>query len=114
MNPWTQYKAQQLETNEITAFGIQLVTRHANAYEMRELLAFAAACAQANVNMFVSKAFYDSGSGCCSFTLSIVLEEAGFTPKQAIFNAAQQTLSQFLWYGGVHHGQPLLNEPEPP
>jgi hypothetical protein len=105
MNPWTQYKAQQLETNEITAFGIQLVTRHANAYEMRELLAFAAACAQANVNMFVSKAFYDSGSGCCNFTLSRVLDEAGFTAKQ--------TLSQFLWYGGVHHGQPL-DASEPP
>lgn len=113
MNPWTEYKAQQLQTNEITAFGIELVSRHANAYEMCELLSFAAAAAEANVNMFVSRAFYDSGSSCCSFTLSSVLDEAGFVPKQAIFNAAKQTLSQFLWYGSVHHGQPLLDEPEP-
>ena len=113
MNPWTEDRAKQLEPNHITAFGIRLVSRHAKAYEMRELLSFATAAAEANVNMFVSEVFYDSGSSCCSFELSGALEGAGPAAKQAILSAAEQTLSQFLWEGGIHHGQPL-NESEPP
>lgn len=113
MNPWIEDKAKQLEPNHITAFGIRLVSRHANACEMRQLLAFAAACTEVNVNMFVSEACYDSGSSCCSFELSGALSGAAVATKQAIFHAAEQTLSQFLWEGGVRHGQPL-NESEPP
>ena len=95
MNPWAQDRTHQLDTQAMTAFGIRIVSRHANAQEMIELIEFARAAACANVNMFVPEAFYDSGSGCCSFKLSAALE----------------TISQFLWFGGVRHGRPMHSEP---
>ncbi len=113
MNPWTEDRAQQLDTHAMTAFGIRLVSRYANAQEMIELIEFARAAADANVNMFVAEAFYDSGSSCCSFTLSPALAAAGDTATQALLSAALQTLSQFLWLGGIHHGRddPAPSEP---
>lgn len=111
MNPWAQDRTHQLDTQAMTAFGIRIVSRHANAQEMIELIEFARAAACANVNMFVPEAFYDSGSGCCSFKLSAALDGAGDAAKQAVLSAALETISQFLWFGGVRHGRPMHSEP---
>ncbi len=105
MNLWAHERAHQLDTDAMTAFGIRLISRHANAQEMIELIEFARAAAEANVNMFVAEAFYDSASSCCSFKLSSALDSAGATARQAVFTTALQTLSQFLWLGGIHHGR---------
>jgi len=89
----------------MTAFGIRLVSRHANAQEMIELIEFARAAAHANVNMFVAEAFYDSASSCCHFTLSALLDSAGQAPAQTLLAIASQTISQFQWQGLIHHGR---------
>jgi hypothetical protein len=112
MNPWAADKAQQLDTHSMTAFGIRISSRHANAQEMIELIAFACAATEANVNMFVTEAFYDSGSSCCNFTLSSALDGAGSTAQQAVLAAALQTISQFVWDGCIRHGRPLLDTEE--
>jgi hypothetical protein len=83
---------------------------------MVELLNFALAAAQANVNMFVVEAFYDSGESCCSFKLlPWALEGVGHAAQAAVLACAKRTISQFLWFGRVHHGHPLddptLGEP---
>jgi hypothetical protein len=106
MNPWAQDKVRQLDTDTLTAFGIRLSSRHAKASEMIELISFALEAAHHNVNMFVREAFYDSGSSCCEFTL---LESISTSAEQTVLACAQQTISQFLWHGGIHHGQPLLS-----
>jgi len=111
MNPWSEERVRQLDTDTITAFGIRLVSRHANAAEMVELIEFACAATQANVNMFVTRAHYDSKQSCCSFDLSAALEGAGQTAEQALFSAALRTLSQFLWFGRIHRGR---DDPAPP
>lgn len=104
-NPWAADRVRQLDTDTLTAFGIRLISRHAQACEMIELIEFARAATEANVNLFVTEAFYDSGSSCCSFKLSSALAGAGETAQQAILSCAQHTLSQFLWQGGIHQGR---------
>jgi hypothetical protein len=114
MNPWAAERVRQLDTDAITAFGIRLISRHAQAQEMIELLDFALAATEANVNLFVAEAFYDSRSSCCSFKLSAALAGAGPSAAQAILSCAQQTISQFLWQGGIHHGRDLGDRAAPP
>ena len=113
MNPWTEERVRQLDTDTITAFGIRLVSRHANAAEMVELIEFACAATEANVNMFVAQAHYDSKQSCCSFELSAALDGAGQAAEQALLSAALRTLSQFLWKGGIHHGRDAPDPSEP-
>ena len=114
MNPWAEDRVRQLDTNILTAFGIRLVSRHANAHEMIELLEFALAAADANVNMFVAEAFYDSGSSCCHFRLlHSALASAGATAQQALLSCAQRTISQFQWCERIHHGRPDPDPGEP-
>ncbi len=114
MNPWAADHVRQLDTDAITAFGIRLISRHARAQEMIELLDFALEATEAGVNLFVSEVFYDSKSGCCSFKLSPALDGAGDAARQTVFACARQTISQFLWEGGVHHGRDLAGRAAPP
>jgi hypothetical protein len=104
-NPWADERVFQLEPGTITAFGIRLVSRRAQAQEMLELIEFAMACADAGVNHFVTEAFYDSRQSCCRFLLSAALQGAGASAARAVFDAARQTISQFLWEEGIHHGR---------
>jgi hypothetical protein len=104
-NPWHHERAQQLDTATITAFGIRLNSRLAQAQEMVELIEFASACANAGVNIFVSEAFYDSRHGCCHLKLSQALDAAGQAASRAVLAAAVATLSQFMWAGGIRHGR---------
>jgi hypothetical protein len=114
MNPWAADRVRQLDTDAITAFGIRLVSRHAQAQEMIELLDFALAATAANVNLFVIEAFYDSGSSCCSFKLSAALAAAGDAARQTVCAGARQTLSQFLWQDQIHHGRADADRAAPP
>jgi hypothetical protein len=114
MNPWSEEKVRQLDTGSMTAFGIRITSRHANAQEMIELIGFARAAAHANVNMFVAEAFYDSGSCCCSFKLSPALESAGDGAKEALRSAALETLSQFDLFDCIHHGRPMQSDEAEP
>jgi len=114
LNPWTEERVRQLDTDAITAFGIRLVSRHAQAQEMIELLEFALAATEANVNLFVTEAFYDSGSSCCHFKLSAALTAAGDSARQAVFACARQTISQFLWQDCIHHGRDDPDRAAPP
>jgi hypothetical protein len=104
-NPWAHERAPQLDTASLSAFGIRLTSRLAQAQEMIELIGFAHACADAGVNLFVSEAFYDSRQGCCHFKLSSALQAAGESAARAVLAAAAATLSQFEWAGSIHHGR---------
>ncbi|MBA2672621.1 hypothetical protein [Ramlibacter sp.] len=108
MNPWSEEKVRQLDTGSMTAFGIRITSRHAYAQEMIELIGFAREACRANVNMYVTEAFYDSGSSCCNFTFSAALDSAGESARQAVLAAARETISQFDWFGAIQHGRPLL------
>jgi hypothetical protein len=110
MESWFDEKTHQLNTDTVTAFGIRLYSRYAKAREMIEMIAFAQAATNANVDQFVSSLFYDSKAGLCNFTLSPSLEHAGEPAKQALLAAAIETITQFVWEGGIHHGRPLQSE----
>lgn len=113
-NPWTDERVQQLDTDAMSAFGIRIASRHANAQEMIELLEFARACCASGVNIFVIEAFYDSKQSCCNLMTSPALNAAGPAARQAVFDAARETLSQFLWEGGIHHGRDGPDREGPP
>jgi hypothetical protein len=103
-NPWAAEHVRQLDTEALTAFGIRLWSRHAQAHEMIELLRFALAAADANVNVFVREVFYDSRASLASLTLSAAIEGAGPAARAAVLAAARASLSQFLWEGTILHG----------
>lgn len=111
-NPWFTEKARQIDTPAMLAFGISIITRHAKARQMAELLLFAEAAARAGLNHWVKEAFYDSNSDCCSFTLAKGLQEFG-PEDTGLLQAARQTISQFEWRGTVHHGPGAPDEEEP-
>jgi len=97
-------KASQLSIDNLTAFGISLQTRYAQAWEMVEMLEFAELVAERGCHHLVSSVFYDSNAQICAFTLADdadPLSESGETIRQC----AIETLSQFEWDGTVYHGR---------
>lgn len=69
MNNWFDEKSPQINIPSMIAFGINVMTRHAKAHEMAELLMFSLEAAKSNVNTLVEEAFYDSNSCCCTLDL---------------------------------------------
>lgn len=108
-SPWFDDKSEQVSVSTLTAFGIALETRYGVARELAELLMFADAAAASDVNLCVVHALYDSKTCCCWLTL----RDADEAQKQAVFDAAMATLSQFDWEGQVFHGAPLPDSEEP-
>lgn len=104
MNNWFDEKSPQINIPSMIAFGINVMTRHAKAHEMAELLMFSLETAKSNVNTLVEEAFYDSNSCCCTFKFVKPLEQYS-KDEQALFNAAMKTISQFEWFGSVYHGK---------
>jgi hypothetical protein len=112
MNPWFEEKAQQINVPSMMAFGIKVITRHARAHEMSELLMFAREAAKSNVNIFVEEVFYDSNSDCCAFKFTKAIEQFS-NEERSLLIAATKTISQFELFGTVHHGQVAPNSAAP-
>ncbi|TBW07888.1 hypothetical protein E0E52_10555 [Azotobacter chroococcum] len=66
---WFEEKAKQVSPAVVVAFGIELVSRYGKAGELREMLEFAEAVATERAERYVSKVFYDSKAGLCTFEL---------------------------------------------
>ena len=94
-------KSQQIDVDAMTAFGIELKTRHGKASQMAEMLLFAEALAGQGLHEYVANVFYDSKSDVCSFAF------VGTQPRDRMskmFDCAQRHIGQFEWEGSVYHG----------
>lgn len=83
---------------------IELVSRHGEAHDEKELEEFAQAIQRNNLHPFVLSAFYDSNSCCCQFTLAECVEE--YSPlANEIEDVALKAIGQFEWFGYIEHGR---------
>lgn len=86
------------------AFGIQVDSRHGLAWELAELLQFAQALAERDVERYVVSALYDSNANLCEIELAPnvrVTDPVGLVIREA----AAETLTQFNWNDQVMHGR---------
>lgn len=87
---------------------IETLSRDYDPSEEEEMNDFVAAAMSRALDGSVKKLFYDSNSCTCSITLADKVTEISPVARQ-IFNIAQQTLSQFEWYGCVYHGRGMVD-----
>lgn len=106
MSIWQDSKS-QLSTSSLTAFGIEICTRHSKAYELVEMINFCMLAAERGLEDKVIRVFYDSNSCCCNFELSPGIEPYDEI-DQALHSLAKETIGQFEWNGVIDHGA-LLN-----
>jgi len=108
---WFEEKAEQVSPAHVVAFGIELVSRHGKASELREMLAFAEAVAARQAERYVSKVFYDSAANLCTFELVEVVQQ--FDPVgRVLWEAADSTIEQFELFGvigGMYSAVPELD-----
>ena len=103
MSSYFEEKSRQVDVDSMSAFGIGIVTRHAKARELAELLMFAEEAAKSNVHELVEEAFYDSNACCCYFKFKRPLE-IGDPQEVLLLQAALKTIGQFEWFGVTQHG----------
>ncbi|WP_081623664.1 MULTISPECIES: GIY-YIG nuclease family protein [unclassified Thioalkalivibrio] len=83
---------------------VDVSSRHGVESEENELADFVRALNVASLEAFVVSAFYDSNSCCCSIALASGIDE--YSEAAAHIHAiAQDTLSQFEWFGAIGHGR---------
>lgn len=105
MTDWLSSRA-QVSVGTLTAFGIEVCTRHNKAYELVELINFCQGVAEARLEDLVTRVFYDSNSCCCTFELCSSVEPHSEVDQQ-LLEIAKQTVGQFEWNGIIEHGAPL-------
>ena len=93
----------QLSVSTIRAFDIQICSRYSNASEMIEMLNFANKTAHAKLSHLVNAILYDSKANICTFELSDKLKQ-GSIEEQTLLRIAKSTISQFIWFGTIYHG----------
>ena len=103
MKNWIDSGKKQLSVSTLHAFDIQLCSRYSNASEMIEMLNFANKTAKAKLSHLVNAIFYDSKANICTFELSDQLKQGG-VEEQALLKIAKSTISQFMWFGVIDHG----------
>lgn len=111
MKDWFDDKVAQVNVSAVTAFDVELFSRHSNARELSEMLAFANLAARRRLQHHVKSVFYDTNSNCCSFTFNSRIRE-GDAIEQDLLEAATETISQFEWFGVVHHGGAMAGAEE--
>jgi hypothetical protein len=98
-------KARQIDPGALTAFGIVIFSRHDQADEVVELIAFARLVAEKKVTPYVKQAWYNSKASLCTIELDSSVHE-GDAVADAILDAATETLTQFDWFGSPILGRP--------
>jgi len=106
MKNWLDFEEKQLSVSKIHAFDIQILSRYSKAWEMIEMLNFANEAAHARMSHLVKEIFYDSKANICTFELSESLKQ-GSNEERELLKIATSTISQFMWFGEVHHGVSL-------
>ncbi len=101
MIDYFEEKVQQVNVDAMSAFGIEICTRHGRAHELAEMILFARAAAVENVHHLVKNVFYDSNACLCSFEYSTDLQ-LGDPEERLLFNAALKTIGQFEWFGSCY------------
>ena len=77
--------------------------------EEAELAAFADAVMKADLDTYFKEVMYDSNSNCCYFTFNIDLSPSDPDAK-TLLAIATKTLTQFEWFGSIHHGNGYSEE----
>lgn len=103
MTDWFDEKASQVDVGSVTAFGIPLTSRYSKARELAEMLSFANLATSRDIAHHLKEVFYDSNSCCCSFKFKGRLN-LGDTAERELLATAEETISQFEWFGTVYHG----------
>lgn len=106
MGNWFDEKAQQLDTEAVTAFGIPLMTRYGKAHELEQMLGFVRGAAERGLERHVKRVFFDSKADLC--TIDFVADHVfGSEVDRALRECADQSLAQFQWGDTIHHGAAL-------
>jgi hypothetical protein len=88
---------------------ISLLSRHNLDWEWQELQNFSQVLYKRGMEKYVLSAFYDSNACLCCFEFSGNVEQFSFIESE-LFEIAQETISQFEWFGNVYHGKQQPND----
>jgi len=113
MTDWFDEKASQVDVGKVIAFDIPLISRYSKARELAEMLLFANLAAGRDIAHHLKEVFYDSNSCCCSFAFKGRLA-LGDTAERELLAAAEETISQFEWFGTIYHGAGTASDSELP
>ena len=100
---WLDFEKEQLSVSKIHAFDIQLWSRYSKAWEMIEMLNFVNKIAYGKLEYLITEVFYDSKSNICTFTFVDEFQN-GSENESKILQIAKTTISQFLWFDEIYHG----------
>lgn len=90
-------------------YGINITSRHGDDGEMNEMVNFVEAAHQRSLTPYVRSLFYDSNACCCFFEFADEVEP--YDPiANELLEIAQETISQFEWFGQIQHGGELNHE----
>lgn len=77
--------------------------------EEAELAAFADAVMKADLDTYFEEVMYDSNANCCYFTFNIDLSPSD-PDAETLLAIATKTITQFEWFGSIHHGNGYSEE----
>jgi hypothetical protein len=96
-------KATQVEPSNLDAFGITIISRYGQAYEIVEMLNFTKETAVQGLAHYIAEIFYDSKACICSFKFTDN-KTLSSSQKDSLFELAEKYISQFDWDDTIHHG----------
>ena len=85
---------------------ISISSRDEIEWEIKEMKKFVEAATQRSLAQYVHSLFYDSHGSICALELSSEVEPDGPIAKE-LLDIANETISQFLWFGNILPGKPL-------
>jgi len=88
------------------------ISRHGNDLEIQEMQDFAERAKESGLDYFVQELFYDSNSCCCNFKLSGDFHVYDQISNE-LLSVAQETISQFEWFGSIQHGNFIRDTDDP-
>lgn len=97
-------KAQEVDPDRLTAFGISISSRYGKCWEIEEMLAFCRRVAEEGAATYIAEVFYDSKS--CTANIRFE-EEAAVNPSivQGVEAIADETFSQYQRQDGSISGR---------
>lgn len=102
-------KSFQVQPGDLVAFGVRISSRYHRADEIIDMLRFAGQLAERDVAHYVVSVFCDSQACVFSFELADAVIE-GDPVADAIFAAARETLSAFMWFDEWTEGKTACDD----